>query len=65
VLYNIRIAHRLQDIQINNIEIEAFHERNEPDVAIEQNDRGYAFQGRMLAFRVQVRFIARQYGRIQ
>jgi len=41
VLHNMRIAHRLQDIQINDMEIEAFRERNESDVAVEQNDRGY------------------------
>jgi len=30
VLHNMRIAHRLQDIQINDMEIEAFRKRNEP-----------------------------------
>jgi len=35
------------------------------DVAVEQNDRGYVFQGRGLALRIQERFIARQYGRVQ
>jgi len=65
VLHNMRIAHRLQDIQINDMEIDAFRERNEPDVAVEQNDRGYVFQGRALALHIQERFIARQYGRVQ
>jgi len=60
-----RITHRLQDIVYNNIEIKAFRERNEPDVAVEQNDREYAFLGRALALRIQGRFIARHYDRVQ
>jgi len=64
VLHNMRIAHRLQDIQINDMKIEAFRERNEPDV-VEQNDRGYGFEDRALALRIQERFIAHQYSRIQ
>lgn len=64
VLHNMRIAYRLQDVEIDENEVEAFHRVNRPNVAIEQDDRGNLFQGRALATRIQERFIAREYGRM-
>lgn len=64
VLHNIQVAHNLRDVPVNEMEIEAFYYMNRPNVAIEENEVGYAFQGQTLAIRIQNNFIARQYGRL-
>lgn len=62
VLHNMRIAHRVQDIEINDIEMEMFHHENRRNVIVEHDDRGNVYQGWALAIRIQERFIAREYG---
>lgn len=62
VLQNMRIAHRVQDVDFDDIEVQNFHHANRRDIAVEDDDRGQAYQGRALALRIQERFIARQYG---
>jgi len=60
VLHNMRIAHHVQDIDIDDIEMEMFHHENR-NAVVEHDDRG-AYEGRALAIRIQERFIAREYG---
>ncbi|XP_071653697.1 putative nuclease HARBI1 [Temnothorax longispinosus] len=62
VLQNMRIAHRVQDVDFDDIDVENFHHNNRRNIAVEEDDRGQAYQGRALALRIQERFIARQYG---
>lgn len=57
VLHNMRIAHGIQDMEVNEME----NEYHRPNIVIEHEDR--EFQGRALAARIQERFIARHYGR--
>lgn len=59
VLHNMRIAHRLQDVEVDEEEILQHVNRN--DRAVGQDE---VFPGRAIAMRIQENFIARQYGRI-
>ncbi|XP_025160784.1 putative nuclease HARBI1 isoform X2 [Harpegnathos saltator] len=63
VLHNMRIAHRIQDEELNEMHENLYHV-NRPNRAVEYDDRGYAYQGRALAIRIQESFITRHYGRI-
>lgn len=62
VLHNMRIAHRVQDIELDDVQMEILHHENRRNVAIENDDRGHAYQGWALVARIQARFIAREYG---
>lgn len=64
VLHNIRIHHRLQDIDVDPEEIEAHRAANMPNPEMEINDNGDFLQGRALAMRIQNSFISQQYGRL-
>jgi len=59
VLHNMRIAHRLQEIEVDEHEI--LHHIRMNDRAVGQHE---ALPGRAIAIRVQDNFIARQYGRM-
>lgn len=64
VLHNIRIAHRIQDVEFDELEIENLQHINRAHIVAEYDDRGNEYQGRALAARIQERFIARHYGRV-
>lgn len=61
VLHNIRIAHRLQQIEVDKEEIQ-FHIHNER--AVNERVEQEVLPRRAIARRIQDNFIARQYGRI-
>lgn len=61
VLHNMRIAHRIQDAEVDEEEILHHINRNDRVVGMKENE---AFPGRATAMRVQENFIARHYGRI-
>jgi len=59
VLHNMRIAHRIQDIEVDEREVLYHINRNNRAVAHDE-----AFSGRATAMRIQENFIARHYGRM-
>lgn len=63
VLHNMRIAHRMQEVEVDEIEIEAFR-RMGLNADVEDNERERIFRGRAHAVRIQENLIARQYGRV-
>lgn len=63
ILQNMRLAYRVQDVDIADVQAENVHNENRPHIAVEEDDRGNVYQGRALAIRIQERFIARHYGR--
>lgn len=64
VLHNMRIHHRLRNIDVDPNEVEVHRAANMPNPAIEMNNNGDFFQARALATCIQNSFIAQQYGRL-
>ncbi|KYN09112.1 Putative nuclease HARBI1 [Trachymyrmex cornetzi] len=60
VLHNMRIAHRINDIEFDD---DFIQDVNRENIVIGEDERQYVFQGRATAIRIQENFIARQYGR--
>jgi len=60
VLHNMRIAHRIDDIDLDEDFAQDLNRHNILGV----DDQQYVFQGRATAIRIQDNFIARQYGRV-
>lgn len=58
VLHNMRLEHRIQEIEVEEAEVLAHRAAHPPNVEVEMGRHG-----RALAVRIQDRFIARRYGR--